>query len=138
MVSGNSTVSGTGVTLILTSRTRSNHGAIGLHAGSTIELTAPARTAAAGIPGIAIRVDGNAPATSDTLGGGSTQNINGAIYMPGRGVKYSGGSPAATRCSQLIARAVTFTGNSYFRHDCTGAGPAETDSPPLAERSVLT
>jgi hypothetical protein len=133
MVSGNSTVSGTGVTLILTSRTRSNHGVIDLHSGSTIELPAPAREASAGIPGIAIWADGNVQGTSDTFGGGGTQNINGAIYMPGRGVKYSGGSPAATRCSQLIARAVTFTGNSYFRHDCTGAGLAEPDPPPLAE-----
>jgi len=131
VVDGNSTVSGTGVTLILTSRTRSNYGAIDFHAGSTIELTAPARGAAAGIPGIAIWVDGNVPAASDTFEAGSTQNVNGAIYLPGRRVKYSGGSPSATRCSQLIARAVTLTGHSYFRHDCIGAGLAEPDPPPL-------
>jgi hypothetical protein len=131
VVAGNSTVSGTGVTLILTSRTRSNYGAVDFHAGSTIELTAPARGAAAGIPGIAIWADGNVPASSDTFGGGSTQNVNGAIYLPGRQVKYSGGSPSATRCSQLIARAVTFTGNSYFRHDCASLGLSETDPPLL-------
>ena len=121
VVSGNSTVSGTGVTLILTSRTRSDYGAIDIRAGSTIEVTAPALGAAAGIPGIAIRVDGHAPATSDSFDGGVTQNINGAIYLPGRQVEYSGGLPSATRCSQLITQAVTFTGNSYFRHDCAGA-----------------
>ena len=131
VVDGNSTVSGTGVTLILTSRTRSNYGAIDFHAGSTIELTAPAPGAAVGIPGIAIWVDGAVPATSDTFGGGSTQNVNGAIYLPGRWVKYSGGSPSAGRCSQLIAQAVTFTGNSYFRHDCIGAGLSEPDPPSL-------
>jgi len=130
-VSGDSTVSGTGVTLILTSRLGSDGGTIDIRGGSTIEVTAPALGAAAGIPGIAIWADGRAPATSDTLEGGSTQNINGAIYLPGRHVKYSGGSPSATRCSQLIARAVTFTGNSYFRHDCAGAGLSEPDRPPL-------
>jgi hypothetical protein len=52
-VSGKSTVNGTSVTLILTSRTRSDYGAIDVRAGSTIEVTAPALGAAARIPGIA-------------------------------------------------------------------------------------
>jgi hypothetical protein len=105
-VRGNGTVNGTGVTLVLTSRTGSNNGAIDIRGGSTIEITAPARGATAGIPGIAIWVDGDEPAAGDTFDGGITQNINGAIYLPGRQVKYSGGSPSATHCSQLIARAV--------------------------------
>jgi len=131
VVTGNSIVSGTGVTLILTSRTRSDYGAINIHAGSTIELIAPTLRAAAGIPGIAIWADGNGSATSDTFEGGKTQNINGAIYLPGRQVEYSGGSPSATHCSQLMARAITFTGDSYFRHDCAGVGLSEPDPPPL-------
>ena len=131
VIGGNSTVSGTGVTLILTSRTRSDYGAIDIHAGSIIGVTAPALGAGSGIPGIAIWVEGNGPATRDTFDGGRTQNINGAIYLPGRQVKYSGGSPSATRCSQLIAQAVAFTGNSYFRHDCAGVGVSEPDPPPL-------
>jgi hypothetical protein len=98
---------------------------------STIGVTAPALGAAAGIPGIAIWVDGHAPATSDRLDGGKTQNINGAIYLPGRQVKYSGGSASVTRCSQLIAQTVTFTGNSYFRHDCAGVGLSDPDPPSL-------
>jgi hypothetical protein len=131
VVSDNSAVSGQGVTLILTSRTRSTYGAIDIRPGSTIGVTAPALGAAAGIPGIAIWVDGHAPATSDRLDGGKTQNINGAIYLPGRQVKYSGGSASVTRCSQLIAQTVTFTGNSYFRHDCAGVGLSDPDPPSL-------
>ena len=130
-VSGNSAVNGTGVTIVLTSRIGSNYGAIDIRAGSTIEITAPALGATAGIPGIAIWVDGDQPVARDTFDGGSTQNINGAIYLPGRQVKYSGGSSSATRCSQLIAREVTFTGNSYFRHDCQGAGLSDPDPPLL-------
>jgi hypothetical protein len=129
VVSDNGTVSGQDVTLILTSRTRSSYGAIDIRPGSTIGVTAPALGAAAGIPGIAIWVDGHAQATSDRLDGGRTQNINGAIYLPGRRVRYSGGSPSATRCSQLIAHAVTFTGNSHFRHDCAGVGLSDPDPP---------
>jgi hypothetical protein len=130
-VSRDSAVNGTGVTIVLTSRTGSNYGAIDIRAGSTIEITAPALGASAGIPGIAFWVDGDQPAAGDTFGGGSAQNINGAIYLPRRHVNYSGGSPSATRCSQLIAQAVTFTGNSYFRHDCQGAGLFDPDPPLL-------
>lgn len=129
-VSANSTVNGTGVTLVLTSSTGSDYGSIDIRVGSTIEMTAPAPGAAAGIPGIAIWGDGDA-AASDTLGGGTTQNINGAIYLPSRQVRYSGGSPSGIRCSQLIARAITFTGDSYFRHDCRAVRLSEPDPPPL-------
>ena len=130
-VSDNSAVNGTGVTLILTSHTGLDYGAIDLRAGSSITLTAPARGAALGIPGVAIWADGKRPASGDTFDGGKNQNINGAIYLPDRQVKYAGGSPSATCCSQLIAQTVTFTGTSYFRHDCTGIGLSEPDPPPL-------
>jgi hypothetical protein len=130
-VSDNSVVNGTGVTLILTSGTGWDYGVIDLRAGSSVTVTAPARGAAVGIPGIAIWVDGKGSAAGDTFDGGKSQNINGAIYLPDRQVKYAGGSPSATRCSQLIARAVTFTGTSYFRHDCMGIGLSEPDPPPV-------
>jgi hypothetical protein len=130
-VSGNSTVNGAGVTLILTSRSGSNYGTIDIRGGSTISISAPASAATAGIPGIAIWVDEHAPAAVAIIDGGNTQNINGAIYLPSRRVQYSGGSPSGTRCSQLVALAVAFTGNSYFRHDCTGAGVSDPAAPPL-------
>ncbi len=132
-VSGHSTVNGAGVTLILTSRNGSNYGTIDIRGGSTITISAPAGAAAAGIPGIAIWVDEHAPAAGATIDGGNTQNINGAIYLPSRRVQYSGGSPSGTRCSQLVALAVAFTGNSYFRHDCTGAGVSDPAPPLLLE-----
>jgi hypothetical protein len=130
-VSGNATVNGAGVTLILTSRYRSNYGTIDIRAGSTISLSAPAKAAGAGIPGIAIWVDEHAPIADATIDGGDTQNINGAVYLPSRRVQYSGGSPYGTHCSQLVALTVAFAGNSFFRHDCTGAGVSDPAAPPL-------
>jgi hypothetical protein len=130
-VSGNATVKGAGVTMILTGRKGSNYGTIDIRDGSTIALSAPGDGAAKGIPGIAIWVDGSAPAADATLAGGNTQNINGAIYLPSRRVDYSGGSPSGIRCNQLVALSVAFTGNSYFRHDCSGAGVSDPAPPPL-------
>jgi hypothetical protein len=130
-VSGNATVKGTGVTIILTSRSGLNYGTVDIRNGSTIAISAPVGGAAAGIPGIAIWVDEHAPAAGATLGGGPNQNINGTIYLPSLHVQYSGGSPSGTRCSQLVALAVAFTGNSYFRHDCVGAGVSDPAAPPI-------
>ena len=130
-VSGNSTLNGADVTIFLTSHTASHYGAIDFHRGSTIMISAPVKEATAGTPGVAIWVDERAPTSSDMFNGGNTQNINGAIYLPSQDVKFSGGSSAGTRCSQLVALAVTFTGNSYFRHDCVGAGISDPSPPPL-------
>jgi len=51
------------------------------------------------------------------------------VDVEGAALRYSGGSSAATRCSQLVALTVAFTGNSYSRHDCASAGIP--DRPPL-------
>jgi hypothetical protein len=127
----NATVKGAGVTIILTSRAGSSYGAIDIRAGSTIAIGAPGADTVAGVPGIALWVDERAPPESDILEGGAAQNINGAVYLPGRAVRYSGGSSSGTRCNQLVALSVTFTGNSYFRHDCAGAGLSDPAPPPL-------
>ena len=130
-VGGDSIVNGTGVTIILTSHTGSSYGTIAIRAGSAIAISAPALGAPAGVPGMALWVDGRAPAEADIFEGGASQNINGTIYLPSRVARYSGGSSSRIRCSQLIALTVTFTGNSYFRHDCGGAGVVDPAPPPL-------
>jgi hypothetical protein len=73
-VSGNSTVNGTGVTLILTSHTGSDYGTVDIRAGSTIEITAPALGATAGILGIAIWAEADEPDAADIFGGTTSSN----------------------------------------------------------------
>ncbi len=120
-VEGNGTVNGTGVTIILTSSTGSNYGIVKLAGGSIVSITAPTAGATAGIPGVAIWADRNAPNQSNTFNGGTTENINGAIYLPSQTVNYSGGSAtsvngAVTKCTQLIGYDINFTSNSYLTH----------------------
>jgi len=128
-VSGGATARGAGVTIILASRNGSNYGTVDIRGGSTIAISAPV-DGAPGVPGIAIWVDQRAPSAPATLVGGSTQNINGAIYLPSQRVHFSGGAASSIRCSQLVAATVAFTGDSYFRHDCAGAG-LSNPAPPL-------
>jgi hypothetical protein len=58
--------------------------------------------------------------TSDNFVGGSTNGIVGAIYLPSHLAKYAGNQAAVTRCMQLIADQITFTGTPTFNHDCAG------------------
>jgi hypothetical protein len=126
------TITGTGVTIILTSSTGSaNIGTVKINGGATVTLTAPTTGATAGI---ALWVDKNAPYdASNTLLGGSSQNINGVIYMPDQSVTFVGGSAQLTTCLQLIALSVTFQGNSntYITQSGCGTLGLPIKNPPL-------
>jgi hypothetical protein len=55
------------------------------------------------------------------LGGGSGQKFTGALYFPSVGLNY-GGNASTQTCAQLIAKTVSFGGNSSFQSDCAGVG----------------
>ena len=94
-VSGGATITGTGVTIILTSSSGASYGTVQVGGGSTINISAPTSGATAGI---AFFGDRNAPSTnSNSFSGGATQNITGAIYFPSQEVTYSGGRPIHPR-----------------------------------------
>jgi len=64
--------------------------------------------------------NGSCPAA---LQGGSTQNINGAIYFPNNAISYAGGSSTSGyQCTQLIADTITFSGGSTFSSQCQSSG----------------
>src|SRR5439155_10845839 len=88
--------------------------------GAVMNITAPTSGTT---KGIALYQDRNAPTTgSDSLGGGSSQNINGAIYFPNQTVTYAGNSSSA--CTQLVAWKMKFTGNASFNNTCSAYGTA--------------
>src|SRR5579875_453246 len=153
-VNAQAAITGTGVTIILTSSSGTNYGTVTINGGATVSLTAPAAGAAAGVPGIALWIDRNAPLATDYLNGGSNQNINGVIYMPSQQVSFkggsnqningviympsqqvsfNGGSSQATTCLQLIALSVTFSGNSdtYITQTGCSADNLPIKQPPL-------
>ena len=120
-LSGQSTLNATGgVTLVLTG-SGTDYAGVSFSGGSTVNLTAPSSGPTAGL---AFFQDRNAPATgSDSLTGGSTQNITGAIYFPNQSVNFTGNSgTSSASCTQLIALKLTFTGNSGFSTNCSGVG----------------
>jgi hypothetical protein len=120
-VNGGATLTGTAVTIVLTSSTGSNYATVHINGNSTIDLSAPASGATAGL---VFFQDRRAPGgVGNVFNGGSTQRINGAIYFPNQLVTFTGGSTTQTSgCTQLLASEIAFKGNSSLRFECAGTG----------------
>ena len=123
-IGGGGTLTATsGTTIILTtSNPTKSCATTKIDGGAVLSITAPTSGA---LSGIAIYQDRACtdPSATNSLTGGGTQNIVGAIYFPGEAVSYSGGSPTGGAvCTQLIAWTIAFSGGSTFNNNCTGTG----------------
>ncbi|HEX5452347.1 MAG TPA: pilus assembly protein TadG-related protein [Stellaceae bacterium] len=127
-ISGNSSLIATsGTTIILTTSDPTKACATAsISGGTNFQLAAPSSGPLAGLALFQDRACTDTTA-SNSLTGGSTQNIVGAIYFPGEPVNYAGGSPVGgAQCTQLIAWTIDFTGSANFNNDCTGTGVRST------------
>jgi hypothetical protein len=124
-------VSGTGVTLILTSHTGADYGAVSIAGGGTVDIGAASSGPTAGM---AFWLDGAAKGgNTDNFTAASSQSITGAVYGAKRSVVFAGSSTATSPCLQIVARTVEFSGNTTLRHDCAGVGLSE----PISTTSKL-
>lgn len=126
-LSGNSTISCSACTIILTSSTGSNFGTVNISGGSIVSLTAPtmgdtANFAFMGDPRIAA-------GTTATFTGGSNQSITGVIYMPKNKIVFTGGTSGASDCTKIVADTFNFTGGSTFSGACSSYPGEEARSP---------
>jgi len=115
-VGGGVQLTGTNVTIVLTSSTGSNYATVTIGNGATVSLSAPTSGATAGIVFFG---DRNAP-LSDTnvFTGGVAVTINGALYFPSQTMNFQNGSSNTSACTQLIAGAIQLTGGSQFQNNC--------------------
>jgi len=117
--SNGGTITGTNVTIVLTSSTGSNYSTISLGGNSSVTLTPPSSGT---FSGIVVYGDRNAPSsTSMSLGGGSNQSYTGALYFPSTSLSF-GGDATTVACTQIIAQTISFSGNSSFNSSCSGVG----------------
>lgn len=116
------TITGTGVTIVLTSSTRSNWSTINLSGNSTVNLTAQTSGT---YSGLVIYADRRIPNTTTmSIGGGATQSFTGDLYFPSTPVTFGGNSSASTTCTRLIAYTISLSGDSTFKSGCAGMGTA--------------
>ena len=102
-------ISGTGVTIYIET------GGVTMAGGATVGLTAPSSGNWQGI--LFFQARGNA--TASTLVGGTTQQMNGALYFPSAQLTYSGGSSVVATATTIIADTLRLNGNSNIAASAT-------------------
>ena len=114
-------VTGNGVTILLTSSTAAGSprsiATVDINGGAQINLTAPSTGTYAGV---IFYQDRRAQLTNQAnkINGNSSSSYQGAIYFPGQHVEFTGNTGMQTNCMQLVARQLTFTGNSSITNVC--------------------
>ncbi|WP_416907441.1 MAG: pilus assembly protein TadG-related protein [Polymorphobacter sp.] len=108
-----------GVTIILTSRTAaSNPGSVAgvnINGGATLNMTAPTTGTYQGVLFYQDRLDTN---QSHKINGNSASTLQGAIYFPSSTIDFLGTTGMNIACVQLVARQLTFSGNSKITNVC--------------------
>lgn len=128
LVNGNTNVSGTGVSVVLTSSSKSNYGTVIINGDSTVNLTPPTSGPMAGFTFFSDRA-----ATQDAnFNGNSNSNIGGVLYFPNQHVNFNGNSAANDSCLELVAKSITFNGNSKFDDTgCSAMGAKSIGATPV-------
>jgi Flp pilus assembly protein TadG len=146
-VSAKATITSTGgVTFILTGDSTHGYASVAINGNANVALSAPT-TGPTG--GLLFFQDRNAPFTGGSssnsscgsgnaqnqINGGSNQFLTGALYFPSQSLCYGGNSATtgAGKCTQIIARQISFTGTSDVKLECTGTGvePITVTTPQL-------
>lgn len=131
-VGGGANLTGTGVTIFLTSSTGNGYATSTIGNGASVTLTAPTSGQTAGMLFFS---DRRAPLTnSNNFTGGVAINVTGALYYPSTNLTFENGSSNPSGCTQLIAGTLTLTGGSKFQTVCpTGVKPIGASASKLVE-----
>lgn len=115
-IDGGATLTGSDVTIVLTSSGGAAIGTVKINGGADVTLSAPTEGSYAGL---LVYQD---PAASSSgvnyLEGGSSTSFTGALYFPAQQLNFAGGNSLSGQCTQLIARKTAITGNSVIGNDC--------------------
>lgn len=112
-INAQANVSGSGVTLYF-----DGAGEARFNGGATIQLKAPTTGPLAGV---LLFGDRDASGVEHRLNGNAGSFLHGVVYAREGSVSVLGGGSAAG-CTKIVARTVTFSGNSEKTMDCTGWG----------------
>ncbi|WP_040310047.1 pilus assembly protein TadG-related protein [Asticcacaulis biprosthecium] len=114
-VNGNSTLNGSGVIFYL-----ANNATLAFNGNTVMNLSPPTSGTYSGMLFFGSR--SNATTTSITVNGNAASTMTGAIYFPKQPVSYLGNFQGANGCTQLVARTVSWSGNTTLKVNCAGFG----------------
>lgn len=117
-------LTGTGVTIILTSSNAATNpsqiATLDINGGATLNLSA---TTSGTYAGVLFYQDRRAQDSGTNLVNGNASSfLQGSFYFPSQELGFSGTSGMSTDCLRLVGRRVTFTGNSKVTNSCPTNG----------------
>ena len=127
-ISGNSSIEGVDVTIILTSSgLASKTGQVKITGGGAVKLSAPTEDPAGadGFSGVLFYQDRLAPSSGglgNLFAGGAELDLEGALYFPSQELSFRGGAEAGDGCTQLIAKKVSIGGDTGLQTNCNDSG----------------
>jgi Flp pilus assembly protein TadG len=126
-ITGASNVTGSSVTFFLTATSGGNYKPVQISGGSTTTFSAPTSGALSGMLFFQDRtLTGVNNNNQETLSGGSSMNLTGALYFPLDNLTISGGSGANPDYLIMVADTITVSGGSYINNNYSGL---DTGSP---------
>ncbi|MBT0667133.1 pilus assembly protein [Novosphingobium profundi] len=118
-VASSATVTGDGVTFILTGSGAGNAAYAKIVGGSTLTLSAPSAAQNPTWKNVLFYQNPIGSSTESTFAGGSELDLTGVIYMPSGDVRFTGNSGQSAECLLLVAKHVTFAGTSSLNNNCS-------------------
>ena len=122
-VTGGGTMTGDGVSFVLTSSTGTNYANLDITGGKTINFTAPDKGDE--MEGVVFFQDRDAPPTGseNRILGTAAIDVDGAAYFPSQRLRFGGNASLSSTagCVKLIARIVNFHGNPNIANNCEGS-----------------
>jgi hypothetical protein len=127
----NATLTGTGVTIILTG-TGSNYAALSFSNAATVNLTAPTTGTYAGIaifqvPAAPVKTIAT---TANSIVGGTHVTLTGVLYFPSQALLYSNGATTSSTCTQVVAWQLSWQGGATLNSNCAGTGVSTIGTSP--------
>jgi Flp pilus assembly protein TadG len=115
---------GSNVTIVLTSSTptvASSFAGLKMDGGPTVNLTSPDSGT---YKGVLFYQDPRSPYADSHFNGNASSSIEGGFYFPSRRLNFNGTAGLTTRCIQMVAKQLVFSGNASVQNICpeTGGG----------------
>ena len=111
-------ITGRGVTIILTGSEPGNVATVDLAGGNFTDLSAPTMDQNPDWAGILFYQDQLGSNQRSKITGGTTLKMNGIVYLPGGDLDFAGNSGQDSDCLLLIAKRVGFAGDSKLKNEC--------------------
>ena len=126
-VNAGATLTGTNVTIFLTSSTGSQYATVTINGGANVTLSANNSGTYAGLLFYGDDDAPTSPPTNHTFNGGATMDLTGTLYFPTGNINYTGGAALGGSCTQMIAQTITFSGDADMNISCSNSGLSSID-----------